>query len=89
MNDSTMSRPRYALARSNATASAASPTTAVLTPLPWLPSSGFTTTGPPMRRAAACASSSVSTVRPFGTGRPASASSALVSSLSLAMLTAM
>ncbi len=59
-----------------------------VTPLPWLPSRGFTTTGRPMSCATAQASSALSTGWPQGTGTPAARSSCLVSSLSCAMLSA-
>ena len=58
------------------------------TPRPWLPSSGLTTTGNPIRVAAAAASSSLRTISALGTGRPAAASSRLVRFLSPAMSTA-
>ena len=58
------------------------------TPRPWLPSSGFTTTGNPMRLAASAASSAVRTILPGGTGSPADSSSCRVSCLSPAMSTA-
>ncbi|MNS87907.1 hypothetical protein D3C72_1218640 [compost metagenome] len=60
-----------------------------LTPLPWLPSKGLMATAPPRRRAARRAASGDRTISPFGTGRPASARSALVRSLSEARSTAM
>jgi hypothetical protein len=53
-----------------------------------LPSSGFVTTGNPIRWAAPSASSSVRTISPRGTGSPAAASSRRVMSLSPAMSTA-
>lgn len=59
--------------------------TLTVTPLPWLPSFGLTTTGRPISCAAAQASSASSTVRPIGTGTPAACSSFLVSSLSCAI----
>src|SRR5471032_1185514 len=63
--------------------------TLTVTPLPWLPSFGLTTTGRPISSAAAQASSASDTVRPFGTGTPAACSSFLVSSLSCAIDSAM
>ena len=58
------------------------------TPRPWLPSTGLTTTGKPMRLAAVTASSASRTWRCFGTGRPRSASRRVQSSLSEAISTA-
>ena len=58
------------------------------TPRPWFPSSGFVTTGNPIRLAAATASSSVRTTSLLGTGRPAEPSSEFVIFLSPAMSTA-
>ena len=58
------------------------------TPRPWFPSSGFVTTGNPIRPAAATAASSVRTTSLRGTGRPAEASSWFVIFLSPAMSTA-
>jgi hypothetical protein len=61
---------------------------AVVTPLPWLASSGLTVTTPSLR-AMRWAAASVVTVSPAGTGQPAWSSRVLVSCLSLAMPTAM
>ena len=58
------------------------------TPRPWLPSSGLSTTGNPIRRAEATAPSAERTVSCFGTGSPADARSLVVMSLSPAMSTA-
>lgn len=54
-----------------------------VTPLPWLPSSGLTTTGRAISCAAVHASSALCTGRPSGTGTPAARSSFLVSALVL------
>jgi hypothetical protein len=58
-----------------------------ITPRPWFPSIGFVTSGYPIRRAAATASSSLRTISLRGTGSPAAASSCVVSFLSPAMST--
>jgi hypothetical protein len=60
-------------------ASSRSPT---LTPRPWFPFSGFSTTGSPMSCAAAHASSALRTVRPSGTGTPTERRIPLVSGFS-------
>ena len=59
-----------------------------VTPLPWLPSWGLTTTGRPTSSATAQASSTSLTGRPMGTGTPAACSRRLVRSLSWAMVSA-
>ena len=56
-----------------------------VTPLPWLPSCGLTTTGRPTSSATFQASSTSVTGRPSGTGTPAACSRRLVRSLSCAM----
>ena len=56
-----------------------------VTPLPWLPSWGLTTTGRPTSSATFQASSTSATGRPSGTGTPAACSRRLVRSLSCAM----
>ncbi len=58
-----------------------------MTPRPWLPSSGLSATGKPMRRAAATAASPLRTTSERGTGTPVAASSRFVSFLSDAMST--
>ena len=57
-----------------------------VTPLPWLPSCGLTTTGRPISCAMAHASSRLPAGRPKGTGTPAARSRFLLRSLSWAML---
>ena len=59
--------------------------TLTVTPLPWLPSSGLTTTGRPISSASSQASSTVSTGAPMGTGTPADCSRRLDRSLSCAI----
>src|SRR3989344_5252575 len=60
-----------------------------VTPRPWLPSEGLTTTGRPMSWAASQASSGLLTTWPSGMGTPQDLSRLLVRSLSLAMPSAM
>lgn len=57
----------------------------IVTPQPWLPSVGLTTTGRPMSSAASQASEADDTTWPSGTGTPTAASSFFVRSLSPAM----
>ena len=59
--------------------------TFTVTPLPWLPSSGLTTTGRPISFAATQASYGLLTGRPWGTGTPAASSRRLLRSLSWAI----
>ena len=78
----------YLRACSKARATSSSLVQVVVTPLPWLASSGLIVAGPRSLRATRWASSSRVTVAPPGTGTPACSSRVLVSCLSLAMPTA-
>ncbi len=88
--DSTMQMPRRDCSSAIGNASRTSSSSCRLrqTPRPWLPSSGLTTTGKPIRRAAATALSALRTDSCLGTGSPAAPSSLVVRSLSEAMSTA-
>ena len=81
-------RRDWSWAIGNAARSSSSLTRLMQTPRPWLPSSGLSTQGKPIRSAARTAASSLRTVSCFGTGRPAAESSRVVRSLSEAMSTA-
>ena len=89
-NDSTITQPRrdWSLAIGKASRTSSSFCRSRQTPRPWLPSSGLTTTGKPIRLATVAAWSAVRTDSCLGTGSPAAPSSRVVRSLSEAMSTA-
>ena len=74
-------------ARRYASAAFSAVVTPTVTPPPWLPLRGLTTTGGPSRENASIAPAASQTTMPGGTGTPASASSCLASTLSQAMST--